>query len=58
MVQTLPHQGQIVVIERVSAEVYSIRGDVLLRFGTIRRIEHLLESRAVPQATVFLYQCA
>ena len=39
---TVRHQGEVVVIDRVPAEVCSVCGDVLLRPETVRDIEALL----------------
>lgn len=58
IVHTVRHRGEIVVIERVPAEVCSVCGDVLLTPETVRRIEALLEHRAEPEATASLYQYA
>lgn len=51
IVHTVRHEGEIVVIDGVPAEVCSLCGDVLLRPETVRRIESLLESHAAPTAT-------
>lgn len=58
IVHTVRHQGEIVMIDGVPAEVCSLCGDVLLRPETIRRIKRLLESRGTPTATAPLYQYA
>lgn len=58
IVHTVRHQGEIVMIDGVPAEVCSLCGDVLLRPETIRRIERLLESRTAPTTTAPLYQYA
>ena len=58
IIHTVRHQGEIVVIDGVPAEVCSLCGDVLLRPETIRRIEHLLGSRTTPTATAPLYHYA
>jgi HTH-type transcriptional regulator/antitoxin MqsA len=55
---TVRHQGQIVVIEKVPAEVCSICGDVLLTPETVRHIESLLEHRREPVSVVPLYRYA
>ena len=52
------HRGQVVVIDRVPADVCSVCGDVLLRPETIRRIEALLQNRHQPVRTVPLYEFA
>ncbi len=56
IVHTVRHQGEIVVIDGVPAEICSLCGDVLLRPETIRRIERLLENRTAPTTTAPLYQ--
>ena len=56
IVHTVRHHGEVVVIDGVPAEVCPVCGDVLLRPETIRRIENLLESKAVPTSTAPLYQ--
>lgn len=58
IVHTVRHHGQIVVIDRVPAEVCSACGDVLLRPETIRRIEKLLETRPAATRTAPLYEYA
>jgi hypothetical protein len=52
------HQGTIVVIDRVPAEVCSVCGDVLLTPETVRHIEALLLHPKEPLSTVPLYQFA
>ena len=50
------HQGnQIIVIERVPAEVCSICGDVLFTPDTVRQIERLRHTVTPPIRTVPLY---
>jgi len=56
IVHTVRHDGRIVVIDGVPAEVCSLCGDVLLKPETIRRIEALLEGRRPPASTAPLYQ--
>ena len=56
ILHTVRHEGRIVVIEGVPAEVCTLCGDVLLTPETVRHIESLLESRAEPTATAPLYQ--
>ena len=58
VLHTVRHDGQIVVIDRVPAEVCSVCGDVLMEPGTIRRIEALLQQRRQPASTVPLYELA
>ena len=58
IVHTVRHQGKVVVIDHVPAEVCSVCGDVLLTPDTIRRIEKLLETRPQPARAVPLYEFA
>lgn len=55
---TVRHEGTIVVIDRVPAEVCSVCGDVLLTPETVRHIEALLQHPKEPLSTVPLYQYA
>ena len=55
---TLRHQGQLVVIEGVPAEVCSACGDVLFKPETIRRIEAILERAGAPDRTAPVYEYA
>ncbi len=55
---TVRHQGRIVVIDRVPAEVCSVCGDVLLRPETILHIEELLRDSPEPVRTVPVYKYA
>jgi YgiT-type zinc finger domain-containing protein len=55
---TVRHQGRIVVIDHVPAEVCSICGDVLLKPQTVRHIEALLRDSTAPARTVPLYEYA
>lgn len=58
IVHTVRHQGKIMVIDQVPAEVCSICGDVLLAPNTVRQIEALLRTTNHPKATVPLYEYA
>lgn len=58
IVHTVRHQGKVVVIDHVPAEVCSVCGDVLLKPDTVRRIEALLRTAARPTSTVPLYEYA
>ena len=58
IVHTVRHEGQVVVIDHVPAEVCSVCGDVLLRPETIRRIEELLQTEVRPACKVPLYEYA
>lgn len=56
IMHTVRHEGQVVVIDHVPAEVCSVCGDVLLKPETVRRIEKLLRTEAHPTSTVPLYE--
>jgi len=58
IVHTVRHRGQVIVIERVPAEVCSVCGDVLLRPDTVRRIEELLRTAIRPVRTIPVYEYA
>ena len=58
IVHTVRHHGQVVVIDRVPAEVCSMCGDVLLKPETVRQIETLLRTATCPVKTVPLYEYA
>lgn len=55
---TVRHQGRIVVIDHVPAEVCTVCGDVLLTPDTVRHIEALLRDRPEPSRTIPLYEYA
>lgn len=52
---TVRYQGQIVVIDKVPAEVCTQCGDVLLTPDTVRQIERLLRSGHTPDSTAPVY---
>jgi YgiT-type zinc finger domain-containing protein len=56
IVHTVRHDGRVVVIDHVPAEVCSVCGDVLLKPETVRRIEELLKKEPRPASTVPLYE--
>ena len=58
IVHTVKHQGQIIVINDVPAEVCSVCGDTLLTPKTVRQIERLLQMKSRPAKTVPLYEFA
>ena len=58
VMHTVRHRDQVMVIDHVPADVCSVCGDVLLRPGTIRRIEALLQEERQPVRTVPLYEFA
>ena len=55
---TLRHNGQLIVIDHVPAQVCCECGDVLLAASTIRRIEALMGSRIKPVGVAPLYEYA
>lgn len=58
MVHTVRHQGHVVVIDHVRAEVCPVCGDVLLKPQTVRHIEMLLRSAIRPVSTAPVYEYA
>jgi len=58
IIHTVRYRGQIIVIDRVPAEVCSVCGDVLLKPETVRQIEELLRAATQPARTVPLYEYA
>jgi len=52
---TVRYHGQVVVIDRVPADVCAVCGDVLLSPETVRHIEELLRARSAPAREVPLY---
>ena len=56
IVHAVRHQGQLVVIDHVPAEVCSVCGDILLKSNIVRQIENLLDSSVQPATTVPLYE--
>ena len=58
VMHTVRHNGQVVVVDRVPADVCSLCGDVLLEPGTVRRLEELLRSKDQPASTAPLYEFA
>ena len=55
---TVRHNGQIVVIDHVPAEVCSICGDVLFKPEIVRHIEQVLNKSNQPINRVPLYEYA
>lgn len=53
---TVPHHGDVIVIDHVPAEVCSICGDVLFKVETVRRLEKLIKESKKPARTVPLYE--
>ncbi|MXX37806.1 MAG: YgiT-type zinc finger protein [Gemmatimonadetes bacterium] len=58
VMHTVRHNGQVVVVDRVPADVCSLCGDVLLEPDTVRRLEELLRSKDQPASTAPLYEFA
>jgi YgiT-type zinc finger domain-containing protein len=58
IIHTVRYRGQVIVIDRVPAEVCSVCGDVLLKPDTVRQIEELLRAATQPARTVPLYEYA
>jgi YgiT-type zinc finger domain-containing protein len=52
---TVRHNGEVVVIDHVPAEVCDVCGDVLFSPETIRHIEKILGQMPEPDTTVPLY---
>jgi YgiT-type zinc finger domain-containing protein len=57
ILHTVRHKGEIVVLDRVPAQVCSVCGDTLLDADTVRGIERILDakSRAERNAPVYTY---
>ena len=58
IVHPVRHKNQVIVIDHVPADVYSICGDVLLKPETVRQIENVLQTATCPTRTVPLYEYA
>ena len=58
VVHTVRHQGDVMVIDHVPAEVCTVCGDVLLAPETVRRIEALLKTNSHPARKVPLFEFA
>jgi YgiT-type zinc finger domain-containing protein len=58
IVHTVRHEGRLVVIENVPAEVCSVCGDVLLRPDTIRQVEAILRQTREPDRMAPVYEYA
>lgn len=56
IMHTVRHDGQVIVIDHVPADVCSVCGDALLEPDTVRRIESLLDEKRQPAMTVPLYE--
>ena len=55
---TVKQRGEILVIDRVPAEVCNVCGDVLLAPETVRRIEALVKATPPPRRTITFYELA
>lgn len=58
ILHTVRHQGEVVVIDQVPAEVCDVCGDVLLRPETIANLEVMLKALRTPQRTARVYDYA
>jgi len=58
VLHTVRHQGKVVVIEDVPAEVCAVCGDVLFAPETVRHIERLLATSKRPAKRAALYAYA
>lgn len=58
VIHTVRHQGKVVVIDHVPAEVRTVCGDTLFAPDTIGALERLLERMPRPDASVPLYEYA
>jgi YgiT-type zinc finger domain-containing protein len=56
--QAFRHNGEIVVLDNIPAEVCDVCGDTLLAPETVRHIEKVLLTRGTPTRTVPLYEYA
>lgn len=58
IVHTVRHEGELLIIDGVPADVCDTCGDVLFDPGTLRRIEVILQQLGRPSRTVPLYEFA
>lgn len=58
IVHSVRHNGRVVVIDHVPAEVCAVCGDVLLSPAVVRHIESILQSHDAPAELVPLYEYA
>ena len=58
VMHTVRHEGQVIVIDHVPADVCSVCGDVLLKPDTVCRIKGLLQEKHQQASTVPLYEFA
>ena len=52
------HQDEVIVFDHVPADVCSVCGDVLFAPDTVRRMEDMLRTGALPTRTAPLYEFA
>ena len=53
---TVRHEGELMVIDSVPAEVCDVCGDVLFAPETVRELEEILRSHTPPSRTVPVYE--
>jgi len=58
ILHTVRHQGEVVVIDRVPAEVCDVCGDVLLHPETVANLERMLKALRTPKRTARVYDYA
>lgn len=58
IVHTVRYRGEIIVFDRVPAEVCSICGDTLLAPETVRQIERVLKLNRKPSKSAPVYEFA
>lgn len=58
IVHVVRHKNEVIVLDRVPAEVCSVCGDVLLRPETVQQIERMLRALPEPTRTVPVYEFA
>ena len=58
VMHTVRHEGQVIVIDHVPADVCTVCGDTLLQPDTVRKIEALLQQNRQPASRVPLYEFA
>ena len=58
ILRTARHQGQVMIIDHVPAEVCSVRGDAPLKPETVRRLEELPRNPTQPSKSLPLYEYA
>ena len=56
IIHAVRYQDEIVVIDKVPAEVCTFCGDIVLKPKTVRQIEELLKTKIKPARSVPLYE--